>query len=522
MISGSNIILGGGKCVSSNRTRNSVVNIFVIVLMQVMNLIFSLVTKKLFLDVFSISAYGVVDLFNSFFSSLMLLELGFGTILIYNLYKPVALKNDEEIRNQLSVFKTIYFYLIIVIVGISLIFSPFLYKVFNITYQDVILVYLIYFSNVIHIIIKYLTLDKISILNANQEKYIENIIMLIVESINFMIKIIAVTVFKNIYIYMFSLLVLPSMTYLLEALWIEKHYNVKGIKLVSYKFIKESGALSQCRKYIYATIYSLVFFSMDNMIISIMLSTDSVAYVTNYNALLATGSQFVSMVMVSLRGIMADYRYKQKSKDGFFDIFNIVSSFNFIIVSLMTVGFFVLLDDFIFLWLGKEFIINKNILVALLMIRTLECIFEPINSIFIIEGYIFKEKISLIISAFANLFLTIILIKYIGLVGAYLATIAALLVKWFGKFYYVLKGVFKTHKNEVLRRYFTFLCLIISEMIIVNNFANKFIPDVISVQLFVYKFIYVVLMVLLVNCSIVLMNKSVRNYIANTLLNKTK
>ena len=158
-----------------NRTKNTMINILIIVFMQVLNLIYSLISKKYFLSVFSISIYGVVDLFSSFFHSLMLLELGFGTILIYNLYKPIALKDDEAIRKQLEIFKTIYFYLIIIIVVISLAFSPFLYKTFNISYSDTVLVYEIYFSNVLYIVIKYWTLNKISILNANQEKYIENI-----------------------------------------------------------------------------------------------------------------------------------------------------------------------------------------------------------------------------------------------------------------------------------------------------------------------------------------------------------
>ena len=189
----------------SKRTKNSMINIFVIVFMQVLSLLYSLISKRIFLSEFTLSVYGVIDLFSSFFHSLMLLELGFGTILIYNLFKPIALKNDKEIRNQLAIFKTIYFYLIMIIVSISVIFAPFLYDFFNITYQDTILVYIIYFSNVLYIIIKYSTLSKISILNASQEKYIENIAIIIVDAINFVIKVVSVVIFRDIYLYIFSI-----------------------------------------------------------------------------------------------------------------------------------------------------------------------------------------------------------------------------------------------------------------------------------------------------------------------------
>lgn len=506
----------------SKRTKNSMINIFVIVFMQVLSLLYSLISKRIFLSEFTLSVYGVIDLFSSFFHSLMLLELGFGTILIYNLFKPIALKNDKEIRNQLAIFKTIYFYLIMIIVSISVIFAPFLYDFFNITYQDTILVYIIYFSNVLYIIIKYSTLSKISILNASQEKYIENIAIIIVDAINFVIKVVSVVIFRDIYLYIFSLLVIPSFSYFLEVLWINKHYNVKKIKLVTFKKIKESGTLHQCRNYIYATVYSLVFVAMDNIIISAMLSTDSVAYVTNYNVLLATGTQFITTIMLSLRGVMADYHYNQSSKEGFYDVFNIVTSFNFIIVSLMSVGFYVLMDDFIGLWLGQSFVISCDIFVALLIIRTLECIFEPINNVFIINGYIFKEKLPLIISALTNLFLTIILIKSIGLIGAYIATIIALFIKWYGKFYYVLGGIFNEHKGMVLFRYCSYLCLISFEMIIVNRLAKVVVPSVASLSLFTCKLVFVVFITVLVNGGIILMDKSVRNYMKNLLFNKEK
>lgn len=501
-----------------NRTKNTMINILIIVFMQVLNLIYSLISKKYFLSVFSISIYGVVDLFSSFFHSLMLLELGFGTILIYNLYKPIALKDDEAIRKQLEIFKTIYFYLIIIIVVISLAFSPFLYKTFNISYSDTVLVYEIYFSNVLYIVIKYWTLNKISILNANQEKYIENICLLIMDSVSFAIRMISILILKNIYLFMFAQLLIPSLAFLLEVIWIDRHYNVKNIKFLSFEALRKSGVLDQCRKYIYATVYSLVFLSMDNMIISIILSTDSVAYVTNYNALIMTGSQFITTVMVSLRGIMADYNYKQGSREGFFDVFSVISSFNFIIVSLMVVGFYVLIDDFISLWIGSEYVISSSILVALLMIRMLECLFEPINSVFIIHGYIFKEKWPLIISAATNFILTIIFIKYFGLIGAYIATILALFIKWCGKFYYVLREIFNKYKTRVLLKYTTYMLLIVNEMIIINYFANIFVPKVSSMQLFSYKLTIVIILTLLIDAVIVLLNKSVRNYIKNTLL----
>lgn len=505
---------------SISRTKNAIINIVIILVMQVLTFIYSLVSKNLFLSEFSLSAYGVVDLFGSFFNSLLLLEMGFGTILIYNLYKPVADNDKEKIEKQLSIFKTIYFCLSTIIVGISLITLPFIYNIFNIAYDDKILVYEIYLANIVHVLFKYHYLNKTSILDASQYKYFSNIISIVIETVVFITKFISIVIFKNIYLFFFAQLFIPSISYYIQSLIVNKKYKIRKIKFASFGEIKECRVLRQCKKYIYATIYSLVFFSMDNIIISMVLSTDAVAYTTNYNSLFATGWQVAITIMVAIRGIMADFVNNASNNEDKKQMFDVVSSFNFIVSSLLLVGFYSLIDNFIGLWIGSNFIIARDIMLALLLVKTMDCLFEPVNSIFIIEGYIFKEKWPLIISALTNFILTILLLNKYGLIGAYYATIIALIIKWAGKFYYIVFGVFKDFKVSVISRYLIFSIVIGLEMFFINNISKTIIPNVNSIVLFVEKFLIVVIITCLIDILIILLNKNTREYIKVTLLKK--
>lgn len=503
-----------------SRTKNAIINIVIILVMQVLTFIYSLVSKNLFLSEFSLSAYGVVDLFGSFFNSLLLLEMGFGTILIYNLYKPVADNDKEKIEKQLSIFKTIYFCLSTIIVGISLITLPFIYNIFNIAYDDKILVYEIYLANIVHVLLKYHYLNKTSILDASQYKYYSNFISIVIETVVFITKFISIVIFKNIYLFFFAQLFIPSISYYIQSLIVNKKYKIGKIKFASLEEIKECRVLRQCKKYIYATIYSLVFFSMDNIIISMVLSTDAVAYTTNYNSLFATGWQVAFTIMVAIRGIMADFVNNANNNEDKKQMFDVVSSFNFIVSSLLLVGFYSLIDNFIGLWIGSNFIIARDIMLALLLVKTMDCLFEPVNSIFIIEGYIFEEKWPLIISALTNFILTILLLNKYGLIGAYYATIIALIIKWLGKFYYIVFGVFKDFKVSVIGRYLIFSIVIGLEMFFINNISNTIIPNVNSIVLFVEKFLIVVIITCLIDLLIILLNKNTREYIKVTLLKK--
>lgn len=499
----------------TGRTKSAFINVVVIIIMQVMSFVYSLISKNIFLNSFSLSAYGVVDLFSSFFNSLMLLELGFGTILIYNLYKPVATDNIQEIKKQLSIFKGIYSIVSGIVIAISVTAIPFLYFIFNISYPDIWFVYEVYILNIINVLIKYHFLNKISILSAGRTKYVENISIIFVDFLSFILRIISVAIYKNIYVYFFAQLFLPSLAYVIESIWVDKKYELGKIRRASFLEIKKSGAIKQCKKYIYGTIYSLVFSSMDNIIISAMLSTDAVAYTTNYNSIINTGSQAVFAIMFSLRGIIADYNNEVRSDSRMFEMFDIMLSFNFFMTSMLFVGFYSLIDDFISLWIGKEYIISKSIVIALLLIRVLDIFFEPLNSITVIKGYFLREKISLILSAATNIVLTILLIKHIGLLGAYIGTIIALMIRWIGKMYYVLNGVFNNFKFNVLTKHAFYFGTIILEAIIIGKISDALFYNVNSLMIFVTKAIIVVLITLLVNICIILLNGNVREYIKN-------
>ena len=502
----------------TKRSKVAVKSIIVVTVMQILSLAYSLISKRFFLDSFSLSAYGVIDLFSSFFSSLMLLEMGFGTILIYNLYKPLAVGNREEVIKQLSVFKTIYSFLIVIVLVVSLTLAPFIYAIFNISINDIFLVYEVYFCNIVSIVVKYWTLNKISILNAGQYKYIEYWITIIIDFLSFIGKVIAVKYFENIYLYVFSLLASPIFIYIVETIWVNKRYKLKSINFAALEDIMHSNVLGQCKKYIYATIHQLIFLSMDNIIISVMISTDAVAYVSNYYQLINTASQFIIMVMSSFRGIIADYRNNNEDIGGYYSVFNIVASLNFIFVSLMAVGFYVLIDDFISLWLGDSYVISTSIFVCLLLIRVIECIFEPVQSIFVIEGHIFKERLPLILSALTNFILTILFIKQFGLVGAYIATIIALFIKWFGKFYYILKDTFVSYKGGIVFRYICYFGAVFIEMILIKGIADKLVPEIDNFLFLISKGIIVVVISLAINGCIIFFDRDTREYIAKNVL----
>ncbi len=73
--------------------------------MQIFSLVLSFVSRTIFIKLLTNDYLSINGLFSNILSTLSIVELGFGTALIYYLYKPVANNDKEEIKVILKYYK---------------------------------------------------------------------------------------------------------------------------------------------------------------------------------------------------------------------------------------------------------------------------------------------------------------------------------------------------------------------------------------------------------------------------------
>ena len=93
---------------NDSRTENFVRNTSVGILMQIFSLVLSFVSRTIFIKLLTNDYLSINGLFSNILSTLSIVELGFGTALIYYLYKPVANNDKEEIKVILKYYKKVY------------------------------------------------------------------------------------------------------------------------------------------------------------------------------------------------------------------------------------------------------------------------------------------------------------------------------------------------------------------------------------------------------------------------------
>ena len=109
-----------------SRTNHVAKNILWAIINQAMMIALSLISRKIFLNVLGAELLGANSLFSDVISLFSFADLGFGTAVVFSLYKPIAENDQIKIKSLLQYYNTIYRYVIIVLIAIALAFVPFL------------------------------------------------------------------------------------------------------------------------------------------------------------------------------------------------------------------------------------------------------------------------------------------------------------------------------------------------------------------------------------------------------------
>ena len=109
------------------RTKKSIQNVVVTLGAQIINIILTFLGRTVFNTMLGEECLGINTVFTQTLTVLSLAELGFGSAIIYSMYKPLADGNEEKIKALMALYKKAYLVVAVVIAVLSIPLIPFLY-----------------------------------------------------------------------------------------------------------------------------------------------------------------------------------------------------------------------------------------------------------------------------------------------------------------------------------------------------------------------------------------------------------
>lgn len=431
-----------------SRSKSSMKNIFTGLSNRIIQLLLSFINRKVFIMYLGVEFLGINGLFSDILSMLSMADLGFGVAMSYTFYKPLSENDQDKVAALVQFYSKIYYLIAIVIsiIGVSLI--PFLKFIINLEkpIDNLYLYYLIFLANTV---ISYLFVYKTTIITADQKGYIINNITSIISIIRTLVQIIVLVVFKNYILYIIINVVMTLLNNIIVSITANHLYpyikNKRNLSSVDKKSIFKNLFSVMTIK-----ISSVLINSTDNIIISTILGTVYVGLYSNYNTIITQLVGLIGIIFNSLTASIGNLIYDD-NVEARYKIYREMQMISNIISGISIICIYYLINDFIVLWLGKEYIFSDYVVVSIILNLLLQIVLQPLWSFREATALYLKTKYSMVMAAILNIILSIVLAKYMGISGVILGSFLSRILTYFWYEPYLL---FKIYFKKPVREYY--------------------------------------------------------------------
>jgi O-antigen/teichoic acid export membrane protein len=366
------------------------------------------------------------------------------------MYKPIAMNDIGKISALTKLYKKIYKYIGLLIIILSIIMLPLLPYFIDdfFSYQNITLYYFIF---IINTTISYFFIYKRTLIIAHQKKYIEVVYHYIVFISMSVVQIVFLLVFKEYLIF----LLVNTLGVIIENILISR----KADLLFKDIFDNDSTLIDEntkkdIKKNVIAMIGhkfgAIVVNGTDNLLLSKFVGLISVGIYANYYLILRALSGIYSVIFQSITASVGNLGVEDNNElklKTFFTLNFIV----FYIYGFSAVALYILINPFISLWIGKEFLFNEYIVLAIVFNFYVTGMRHSVLTFREALGLYWKDRFKPIFEAVINLVASIFLAINFGVIGIIVGTSISTLLTCF---WVEPKVLFKYGLNSNVKTYF--------------------------------------------------------------------
>lgn len=457
-----------------SRTENSIKNAKITFVVYVITMIFQFINRTMFLRFLSVEYLGINGLFSNILSMLNLAELGIGTAMVYEMYRPCAKNDIDTIKKIMYLYKKIYITIGILILFIGSFLTPFLDFFINTPPKNVGNIYLYYLLYVFNIAISYFFTYKRSLIICFQKQYISSI----------------TTCIKNVFICIFQIIILYITKSYTLYLIIQIIFTLLENMIISniadkiYPYLKEPTSMpdktiiASIKKNVFAMFFhkvgAVIVTGTDNLIITKYVSLTVTGLYSNYLIVVSALNNLISQIFSSLTASVGNLIVEENSLQTY-AVFKKVFFLNFILFLFTSVGMNAVFNDFISIWVGEKYVFSSIIVFFISLhyfsggMRKSVLIFKDAAGLF------WNDRYKPIVESVANLILSIPLTIKFGICGTLLGTVITnIFIAGLIESYVLFKNCFKINIIYYIFSLFKYY-LVYFICIVITYYINQFI-----------------------------------------------
>ena len=480
------------------RTKNSILNISTNIVITVMKTFMTFIVRTIFIKILGQTYLGVNGLLTNVLSMLSLAELGIGTAINFSLYKPLAENDNIKISKLMTFYKKSYRIIafIVCIIGIILFFflDVIIKDADNI--QNLNIIYFLFLANTVF---TYLISYKETLITADQKAYKLTKINFIFTILVNVGQVIVLLITKNFIFYLLAQLLISYIQKVFINRYITKQYKEINFNCKEKLDKKDlNQIITNVKAMFFHKIGDYCINGTDNIIISSFIGINTVGIYSNYLTIINMFNTFINLIyngMTASLGnlIVTENREKQ------YGVFRQIDFIGFLIYSTCTIGLLNLINPFIMLWIGNEYVLSMSIVIAIVVNFFITGMRIPVATIKNAAGLYHQDRFTPIMQSIINLIFSIILVKWIGLLGVVLGTIiSGIAIPCWQRPYIIYRYIFKRNVREYAFIYAKYIVVLLF-----SSAITAILFKIFSFETTIITFLLMGILCLLVHFSVV-------------------
>jgi len=433
-----------------SRTSSSIRNLKFALVGQITGIILNFFARQVFVVYLSTEYLGLSGLFSDILTVLSVAELGIGSAIVFSLYKPIAHNDIEEIKSLMRLFKVVYRIIGVVVLAAGCALTPFI-GVFVEETPDIPNIRIFYLMCVANASISFFYTYKRSLIIANQKHYVTTLYHSITFIILTITQIFTLILTGNFYLFL-GLRVAAS---LLENILLSRKANIMYPYLKDTHIIPMPDETSKTiKKNVLATIChnigGIVVNGTDNLLLAGLAGLNEVGLYSNYILITQGLNTVIKALFQSIIASIGNLNAK-KNETGKIETVYRLNFAGAWISGFSSVCLWVLLNPFIEIWLGAEYLFTSTIvfwIVVNFYVSGMRCSVLAVRDAM---GLYWHDRYKPIAEALINLIVSIILGRKIGVTGIFIGTFISTIATCFWVEPFVL---FKRGFNAPVAEYF--------------------------------------------------------------------
>ena len=421
---------------------------------EMLVVILKFVTRTVFIHALGKAYLGINGFFADIISMLSLAELGVDTAITYQLYKPLAERDDKRVRMLLKFYKQAYRVIgtVILLMGLAMIpLLPHLIRDYESLAELNINAVLVFMMFLLQSVSSYWFFAyRSTIMMANQRKYVLDLAGYVVAIVSNVAQILVLVFFKNFIAYTGTVLCFSVIANLVYALIAQRYFP--------QFFIKEEGSLQKeeirglfkdCGAVFLYNVNGVVLKATDNIVLSSFLGLTMVGLYSNYLLFYTTITKLLGQVYRSVRASMGNL-FVEADMGRKFQMFKVMNFLTVVLYGTAGIGVTVCADELITVWISDSYVIPQPFALLIGIEIYLWGLVNNIYQIRNVSGTFRNMWYRPLFGIVINIVVSVGLVQVCGIYGVIIGTIATLLLTNIAMdIHVVYKYSFEGYKPEI-------------------------------------------------------------------------